>query len=178
MITKQRIKWAAILTGSLAALLYLRGCWQDFTRPVEPVIPSIKPLPPEDQLRVWVGDGRILVQEKQKVTSRALPSGTFASVTIKKDGRVDLRVKKVGFLFEPGIGVMASDKLRLTLDSRWGFLGRFGCVTGLAVGPYKPGVIGYIGISYGLDQLRLSNTSLVVTYTTQRQLGVGIRVRL
>lgn len=178
-VTVRRVAAATLV---VMAFLWLRGCWKDTIiptfRPSENTSPVPTPLPPEDQLRVWTGDNRIIVQDKQKVTNRYVPPAGSASVIVKKDGRVDIEVKQIGPTLEPGLGVMVSDKLRLTMDARFFYLGRFGLVGGLGVGNYSHVLIGYGGVSYGLDQLGLSNTSLLVGYTTRQEVGVGIRVRL
>lgn len=109
------------------------------------------------------------------------PSSTV--VTTDTHGNVTVYVKQFGAGFDPGIGIVYADKLRLSLDSRLLFYKRFGLNAGLAFALNRTdGSLGdivkpFVAVSYAVPFTKFSNTSLLLGVTIDKRVVGGVRLK-
>jgi hypothetical protein len=172
----KRLKQAALIV-----LVLISGLWLwDFFRK-EPIAEEVTatPLKEDEAARVVIKNRQVSVLTDKGAKATYVPSSGHAAVTVKTDGEVEIRVKRTGFGFQLGGGIVYDDTLRGALDLQFAYSGRLGLHTGLAVAPsYGPAVVPYLALGYKLDRLRLDNTSLLVGVTARKSWLVGIAVEL
>lgn len=140
------------------------------------------PLPSTDTLRIGVKGNTIQVQTPTQIYEQYVPEEGKAIVDVKKDGTPIISVANKGLTSEFGGGILYADKLRISLDWEFAFWNRFGTHLGLAFNN-NPVVVAYAAVSYQLDQLHLSNTSIFVgkqlnqDLLTNKGMVIGVRVR-
>lgn len=152
----------------------------DFFRP-EPINDAIRltPLKEDEAARIVVKNRTVSVLTDKGAKAAYVPSSGHAAVTVKTDGDVEIRVKRTGFGFQLGGGLLYGDTLRGALDLELAYSGRLGLHGGLAIAPtHGPAVVPYLALGYKLDRLRLDNTSLLVGVTARKSWIVGIAVEL
>lgn len=170
-MTSPHMKWAISGFSALILVLLLKDCGKELT----PVVTS--PMASNDALRVNVKDSRITVTTKQESETRYVPHNGSAQINLKDNGDVEIDVDEVGFTFDPGFGALCTNRLRLTADLQIAYWNRGELYIGAGMGPLTSPVI-YIGLGYNLGQIKMDNTSLFIAFTTQKEIGLGIRVRL
>lgn len=156
----------------VVGLLVVRDWWQELTLAGEDIPATV--LRDDETIKLHVNDRRVTVATKKGVSGTYVPSSGHATVTVKKDGSTDVAVKKAGMSWQLGGGIVYADRLRLGVDFQFAYWNRFGGHVGIAFAD-KPVAIPFVGVSYRLDQLRLSNTSLLVGITPRKEWIGGIR---
>ena len=164
--------------GLIVAGLWLRGCDDTTVTQTSPndQPASVRPLGPEDQLHVSYRPNQIVVHTRTETKKAYVPTAGRASVTVRTDGTVSVDIKNKGLTFEPGLGVMLSDRAYFTVDAQVLYWNRFSAGVGLGI-TNGPRATGFISGAYRLDQLKLPNTSVYVAVTHDKKVGAGIRVR-
>jgi hypothetical protein len=181
-------KMKIILLGILAvaiALVLLR-CNRD-PKPT----PGIK-LEEKDQAKVFVEKNKITVVKRNvdgstSTTTKFVPKN--GTVTVGKDGSVDINVRQFGWSADPGVGaIVSSEGLSLSLDLQVIYWKRMGLNVGSGFRStsskdandfIKEAFRPFVGVSYRLPWNIVSNTSVLTGYEPlQKQLCFGIRVQL
>lgn len=135
-----------------------------------------EPLQETEASRVVVEDRKISVLSSKGTKAAYVPSSGHVVVSTKKDGQVDIHVKQAGLSLQAGFGGIFSDTARLSLDLQLAYWRRIGAHCGVAISDAHPAVVPFFAASYRLDQLRLSNTSLLVGVTTRKEPLLGLRL--
>jgi hypothetical protein len=162
------IKWGAIIAALVGLFFYLRH--------------SNKPQVFTGPSTITNSGNNLVVQQPGKPdTTVYQPKPDTTVVTTDPHGNVTVKVQQFGIGFDPGIGIAACDRLRLTLDSRVLFYKRLGLNVGLAFslsgettlgGVVKP----FAAASYALPFKKLSNTSMFAGMTLDQYIIGGVRV--
>jgi len=154
--------------------LCLRACFQRTPPTNHPTMST--DFPSTDTVRVAVKDNVLEVQTPNSTEYKYVPEEGQAVIDIKHDpARPVITVTNKGFTRQFGGSVLFADKLRIGIDCEGFYWNRFGVLGGLGLAS-NPIVVGYVGISYQLDQLKLNNTSLWLGMTTKKDIAVGLRV--
>lgn len=99
-------------------------------------------------------------------------------VSIGKDNKLKVTLRSKGFIFEPGIGVVETSSPRVVLDVQYYFFHQWGVNGGLSFSSgHNDKLRLYLGGSYTLPWKMFSNTSVLVTYDTKKEIGAGIRIK-
>lgn len=129
------------------------------------------------------GDVRRIKRTKdgKNQIERISKGGEGGEVIIKDDGTVEYKEKIFGFLLEPGLSMsLDKDQLFVGPDIRFAYWRNFGLVTGLSTNvgesPFRK-YRGHIGMSYRLPFKRFRNTSMVISYNTNKNIQAGIRIK-
>lgn len=181
IVTFMRKYWKALLLELAVLLLVagvlLRGCGG------APAEPGSGPttLEPGEKLRIEVEDRIIRITTPDGTKEEFVPD--TAKVTIHEDGEVDLKVKKLGLKAELGGGFgIASNRLKLVLDSRLAYAWRFSLHGGLTLDPAAPKAIDIarpiVFVAYPLLFKWTPNTSIWVGHEILgAPIAGGLRVR-
>lgn len=162
------IKWGVIIAALAGLLAYL--------------LHSNKPQTFTGPTTITTGNGNVTVHQPGKPdTTVYQPKPDTTVITTDPHGNVTVKVQQFGVGFDPGIGIAACDKLRLTLDSRVLFYKRLGLNVGLAFSLDAERTLGdavkpFVAASYALPFKRLSNTSVFAGMTLDQYIIGGIRV--
>lgn len=159
----------AVLMGTLVAILFVKGCHKDSLPPTA----FNTPLSPNATAQVVISDRHIAARTANQVKATYVPDGGTASVTFQKDGSVKLDVRDAGFTLRPTLGVMFTEIVRVTAGAQVFYWDRIELHTGLGY----PKWCAWGGVFYRLDQLNLDNTSLGVSFTTRKEIGLNLIVR-
>lgn len=170
----KHIKDIALFAGMLAIATLIA----QFFLTEKPSELAEEPLKSTEASRVVVEDRKISVLSSRGTKAAYVPSSGHAVVSTSKDGNVEIAVKQKGFSLQGGFGGIYSDAPRLALDVQWAYYRRFGFHCGIAGGDARPAIVPFFAVSYRLDQIRLSNTSLMVGVTTRKEPVIGLRVEL
>lgn len=126
-------------------------------------------------------EGSVLVigQEDKPVLRIYQPDPRSTVISTDQKGNVKIKVKHVGYGFQPGIGFGYSDRLRLTLDARLLYWDRFGLNGLLALSPdhNATAVQPFFVLTYALPFEYLSNTSLFAGTWFDKTFIGGVRVK-
>ncbi len=136
--------------------------------PNKPVKPDV-PLQENEKMRFTVNPKKnsvIIVTEEGQITKYVPPSGSV-TVTLQKDGSHKSSVRNKGLCFTPGFGVGFADKIRFLADVEFAYWNRLTLHTGIGFNK-NPLAVGYAGVGYNLDQIGMSNSSFVGSYTTKK----------
>lgn len=99
-------------------------------------------------------------------------------ISVDKNNHLNVLLRDHGFIHEAGIGVLQTANFRGILDLQWFFYHQYGVNSGLSFSTTKGDQLRvYVGAAYTLPWEWLSNTSVLLTYDTKREIGVGLRVR-
>lgn len=168
MINKRVIYGLGVI-GLIVAGLFIRSCKSDHRLPQA----FNTPLAPDTVAQVIVSDRHIAVRTDKSTQATYIPDGGRVNVTINKTGVVQLDVQTAGFTFKPVVGGLITDRLRGALGVEVAYWNRLELYGGVGV----PHAVGFVGLGYRLDQVKwLENTSLTVSFDTQKQIGFGLVV--
>jgi hypothetical protein len=171
------LKHKAIFLAIILSLGFglVRYCDRDRVTPTEP-----GKLSPGEKERVEIKGRTVIHITADKTTRTFVPDR--ANVSIGKDGRVTLNVKRFGLTREPGLGASWNgDKLKLTLDVKFMYYRRLGLHVGSAYDPtskkLKEIVRPLAFVSYTVPHDSFVNTSLWVgAELFPRKYAAGIRL--
>lgn len=169
-----RVKDIALFAGMLAIAVLIAN----FFLSEEPSELTEEPLTATEASRVVVEDRKISVLSKKGTKAAYVPSSGHAVVSTSKDGDVKISVKQAGFSLQSGLGGSYADTGRFTLDLQIAYWRRIGFHAGVGFADAHPAAVPFFAVSYKLDQLRLTNTSLFVGVTTRKEPVFGVRVEL
>lgn len=165
MIIKYRLYF--IGAGLIVLGLWLRSC----VKSPKPVITA--PLPDTDVLRVGVKDRVITVQTDSGEDTQYVPDSGNVLVSVDKQGDVTINVKNKGLSFVPVFGINVNEKLDAAIGLQLAYWNRFELYGGVLA----PHLAGFVAGGYRLDQLKLRNTSVYVSYSTTKDVGMGVLLR-
>jgi hypothetical protein len=123
----------------------------------------------------------IVKRKGDKQVTKEVIGARKISVTLGKDGKLNVYARNKGFVFEPGValGIDEKDSL-LGLDAQFFYWNRLGLLSGMSAPPRDGLRIEdlrvHAGVCYVLDQLKMPNTSLFMGYNTKRRITLGARV--
>jgi hypothetical protein len=170
---------AVLALGLLVVVSFFRGCRPPVDTPQKPLNEETldtpqKPLNEETLLEVNVSPNRLIsARTPDARVVKYVPQDGAATVSVQKDGSVDLKVKSGGVSFKPGLSMIVTDRLRVGLDVQVAYWNRLEAHAGLA----GPRIVGYVGLGYRLDAIGLNNTSAQVVLTTDKRIGGALSVR-
>ncbi len=108
-------------------------------------------------------------QDSQTISN--LGEARRATVTVEKDGTIQVWTQTKGFCFSPGVGLVLSERPRLSFDAEFAFFRRYGLNAGFTVSRLgRPRL--FVGGSYNV----YSNSSLLVGIDSRKDIVVGLRV--
>lgn len=163
-------KYGLIAVLIVVFAFWFRGCFKDKQLPQS----FVAPLREETLSQIALSGRHIAVRTHKETKVTYVADGADVMAEIKKDGTIDLNVKKAGFLFRPALGVMVGERLRGTIAAQVGYYNRFEIYGGAAY----PHLVGYGAAGYRLDQIKyLQNTSVYVGYTTRNEVVYGLLLR-
>lgn len=163
------IKWGIISASLVVLFFYLRH--------------SNKPQVFTGPSTITNNGNNLVVQQPGKPPVTVYqPKPDTTVVTTDPHGNVTVKVQQFGIGFDPGIGIAACDKLRLTLDSRVVFYKRLGLNVGLAFSLDAERTLGdavkpFLAASYALPFKHVSNTSVFAGMTFDQYIVGGVRVQ-
>lgn len=167
-----------IVIGVIAAVLGLglvRYCDRDRVTPTEP-----GKLAPGEKERIEIKGRTVTVIKADKTTKTFVPDKV--KISIVKDGRVTINVKRFGLSHEPGLGAAWNgDKLKLALDLKVVYYRRLGLHVGTTYDPttkkFKDIVRPLAFISYTVPHDSFVNTSLWIgAELFPKKYAAGIRL--
>lgn len=173
MDLKHKVIFGLIVTALAFGLI--RYCDRDRVTPTEP-----GKLAPTERERIEVKGRTVTVINADKTTRTFAPDG--AKVSIGKDGKVTVTVRRFGLTHEPGLGASWNgDKLKIALDFKLVYYRRFGFHLGGAYDPTekkgKDIIRPLTFVSYTLPSERFANTSLWVgAELFPKKYATGIRL--
>ncbi len=173
MISRRSCAIAAVLVIALVAIFFDRPTVIT-PKPGKP-IPKPLALKPDEQEKIVVDTGRRTVSVVTPERVVQFSGVRHAEVVLKKDGKVEVQARTLGFCFEPGLGISYGDGPGATLDLQLGFWHSLGANLGVRVFP-KPN--GFVAVSYSLESIHLPNTSVFLGVGLGREILGGVRVRL
>lgn len=96
------------------------------------------------------------------------------------DGKIDIKIPKAGFTFEPGLSIHAADRLRLGVDATYAYWKQWGLLGGISV-PVSQRTLGNVrahaGLSYSFPVRYFATSSLFGGIDTSGDPIVGLRTR-
>jgi|WetSurMetagenome_2_1015567.scaffolds.fasta_scaffold179201_3 hypothetical protein len=182
----KNVKIIGILLIALGIVFLIYKCNRD-PKPSQNVTLDTK-----DQAKVFVEKNKITVVKRNvdgstSTTTKFVPKN--GTITVGKDGSVDVNIRQFGWSADPGIGaIISSEGLSLSLDLQVMYWKRMGLNVGsgfrstssknandFVKDAFRP----FVGVSYRLPWNIVSNTSVLTGYEPlQKQLCFGIRVQL
>lgn len=170
-----KLKYGVIGIGALLIGIFLYALFQTLT--FDPTTADDTAALPEGiSSRVTVSDNIVTVKTAKEVTRKYVPTSGSVNVDIKADGTSNVRIKGHGFTFKPEMGLLIQNNVYVHGSASFYYFNRFSLLAGVAGN--KDNVMGHVGISYTLDRLKLRNTAVFVSYTTDSRVAVGVSVRL
>lgn len=167
VVNKYVFRTIAVFVALLLICLIYKGCKK------EPLPLAKLPLPADTEALLTLQADRILTQTNKGLSAQYIPDTATTTITIKKDGTVVTHVQQAGMTFRPVIGPVVSDRLRLAGGVQFAYFNRFEAYAGLA----GPPIAAWIGAGFRLDQIKLNNTSIFISYMTDRKVGIGLLLR-
>src|SRR5262245_39062400 len=124
-----KLKIGLILTLVLVVLGLLRYCDRPKIMPTQP-----GKLAPDERERIEIKGRTVTVIRADKTVSTFAPNGT--RVSVRKDGTIDVSVRKFGLTHEPGLSVIWNgEKLKLAVDMKFLYYRRVALHLGTAYDP-------------------------------------------
>jgi hypothetical protein len=181
-----KLKLVAFLCMALGIGFLISRCNRD-PKPSQNLTLSDK-----DQAKVLIEKNKVSVATRNpdgstKVISKYVPK--HATITVEKDGTVDVNVQQFGFSADPGLGAIAtSEGLSLSLDLQVMYWRRMGLNvgTGLRLGAsvknaneFMTNVVRpFVAVSYRLPWDVVSNTSVLAGYEPlHKNICAGLRIQ-
>ena len=131
-------------------------------------------LPSTDVANITVSEHHIDVLTDKGEQRLYVPEDGHANIVIDKQGKVTTTVHQLGLSHKLGGGVVYANEFRFSLDMQLAYYERFGFHAALAFGR-NPTILPLFAISYRLDQIHLSNTSVMLGVTFTKGIVGGLR---
>lgn len=171
------LKHKAILAAIVAALIIglVRYCDRDRIIPTEPGV-----LAPNEKERIEIRGKTVTVIRADKTIKSFAPGG--AKIRVRKDGSVDVEIKRLGFSREPGLGVAYNgDKLKLAIDVKVAYYRRLGFHVGATYDPVERRTLNVVKplafVSYTMPSDNFANTSIWLgTELLPQRISGGLRL--
>lgn len=158
-----RKRFIVAFLSTVGLLALLRYCDRD------KVVPIKNPLPPNVSAIVTIGNTRTGIITNQNQTN-VVTYGHGSIVTVKPNGKVEVKAKTIGWTFDAGLAY--SNRNRLSLVCELGFWRRLGWLAGVNLYPLYPNA--WTAASYRIQWRKLNNFSLYAGIDTDAKFVSGI----
>lgn len=158
---RNRIIVGALLV--LSVVWILRCCDRDRVKP------GVTILPPGTVAIVNIESSRTGITTSQDQTN-VVNYGHGVVVTVKPNGKVDVKAKTIGWTFDAGLAY--SNRNRLSLACELGYWRRLGWLVGVNLYPLYPNA--WTALAYRVQWRKLNNMSLYAGIDTDTKIVTGI----